>query len=372
MIICQITSMHDWDDDRIYQRACLGLARNGHEVHLVSERPKKIPLNNQIIFHWIEPRTGAKRRWFSSKEAIEKAIKIKADVYHFHDPDLLPHVLKLKRKIPNSNVIYDIHENYAGRFKNWGLPSFLGFFFRIYEKSRMSKMDGFTVVSSSMKSLFNSVNKPSIIIRNSTDIHRLSNLEFNNNEKPDHQIIYTSGTNSHARNCLQTVKSLKYINLHNINFKMLFVGRYEEGIKEEMYEQAKIDTKEYLLEIEGMLPWEDNFVRTTKAFCGCVFYEDNPNNRVGIPNRLFEYMYCELPVVATNFPELRKIVEDTKCGILVDSEDPESIAKAFTFLLKNPIKAKKMGQRGKKAIETQYGYHVDLKNMIEFYKSLMN
>lgn len=373
MRICQITSMHSWDDDRIYQRACLGLARKEDtEVHLIATLPDILPNKSSITFHWITPRTGLKRRWLSSREAIRKAIDVKADIYHFHDPDLLPHILSIKKALPKAKVIYDIHENYVGRFVNWRLPSFLGNIFRSYEKSIISKLDGYSVVSGSMLGLFQSVSTPSLIIRNSTDISRLRNLDLSSLSPFEIPTIYTSGTNSHARHCLQSVKSLKFIEEEQLDYQMLFVGRYMKGIEVELKDQAKRDGTHNKLQLEGMLPWEENFLRTAKAFCGCVFYEDNVNNRVGIPNRLFEYMYCGLPVVATDFPELRKIIEKTECGILVDSEDPQSIANGFIQLLKDPIKAKEMGNKGRKAIEEKYGYHIDIRNTFDFYKSLLN
>jgi glycosyltransferase involved in cell wall biosynthesis len=370
MKVCHITSMHVWDDDRIYQRACLGLIREGIKVQLVAAKPDQLPLDSRVSFYWIKSRFSWKRRWFSSIEAVEKAINVKADIYHFHDPDLLPHVLKIKSKLPKSKVVYDIHENYAGRFQNWGLPSFLGTLFRKYEKFIISKIDGFTVISESMNKLFKNLKTPSIVIRNSTDISRLSGIDFKSIKKYNSPAIYTSGTNSHARHCLQTVKALKYIE-YKKPYQMLFAGKYEKGMKGELMNQAKDDKTSDILRIDSMLSWEENFKRTAKAYCGCVFYEDNPNNRVGIPNRLFEYIYCGLPIVATDFPELRKIIEDTKCGILVNSEDPKSIAKGFNFLLNNPDEATKMGELGKKAIEKKYGYHIDLENTINFYKKLI-
>src|SRR5205085_258756 len=107
----------------------------------------------------------------------------------------------------------------------------------------------------------------------------------NENNLDKAPIIYTSGTHSHERDCLQTVKALPEICKAHPGAKMMFVGRFVGNIKNEMLEQSKVDgTKENLV-LEGMLPWEENFIRTAKAFCGCVFYADNPNNRVGIPNR---------------------------------------------------------------------------------------
>lgn len=368
MRICHITSMHDWDDDRIYQRACLGLAQKGHEVHLVATMPQEdLPLQEKINFHWLRYRQGWKRRWKSSREAIRKAIDVNADIYHFHDPDLLPHIKLLKKKTPGAKVFYDIHENYAGRFSQWGLPGWLGKLFRVYELGIINKLDGITVVSESMKKLFRKTATPAIVTRNSTDLSRLQNLDLGAVKTFNPPVIYTSGTNSHARNCLQSVQALKYVD-DNLEYRMMFVGLFQDGIEKELEAQASKDQTISRLKLEGMLPWEENFLRTARAYCGCVFYEDNPNNQVGIPNRLFEYMYCGLPVLASDFPELKRIVNSTQCGIVVDSDDPKSIAKGIEFLLKKPQEARKMGERGRRAVEEEYGYHVDIERLEDLYK----
>ncbi len=369
--------MHDWEDDRIFQRACAGLARLGHEVHLVAICEEGQETGDfeslGVKVHCLAHLSGCQRRWQGSKAVVKAAIELRAEVYEFHDPDILPHIGFLQKKVPKSVVIYDIHENYAGRFANWGLPSFLGNFFRLYEKSVINKLDGITVVSESMSTLFKGVKTPIEITRNSTDIERLRGIDLPEPDTEKAPVIVTSGSHSHARNCLQTVKALPFL-VEKLTKKpiMQFVGRYIDGMDKEMAAQAEADGTSEYLKIDGMMPWEKNFRRIAKAYCGCVFYEDNPNNRVGIPNRLFEYMYCGIPVLVSDFPELKKVVSQAQCGIVVNSEDPRDIARGLEELLKNPKKAKEMGRRGRQAMEGTYGYHVDLEVLEKFYFKLLS
>lgn len=363
--------MHDWDDDRIFQRACAGLARKGFEVHLVAmARPDQEVNQFQklgVTVHLAPYLQGIFRRWKGSRDVVRLAASLKADIYQFHDPDLLPHINRLKSN--KAAVIYDIHENYAGRFSAWGLPSFLGSWFRKYELYKINRLQGITVVSSSMKQLFKDSGTPAEITRNSTDIERLRGINLNHEVVKDYVEIITSGSHSHARNCLQTVQAIAHLNqLTNEKVKFRFAGRYLQGIEEDMRQAATADNTNNQLIIDGMLPWEQNFSRLAVADVGCVFYEDNPNNRVGIPNRLFEYMYCGLPVVVSDFPELRNIVESADCGVVVNSEDPQDIARGLAQIVTNREKASQMGANGKKAIEEVYGYHIDLDNLISFYQ----
>lgn len=370
--VCHISSMHNnWADDRIYERACQGLNNEGFDVHLVFTRPDNVPQEEGVLFHWIKPRTGFKRRWFSSIEAVDKAIAINADIYHFHDPDLLPHISKIKKKLPNAKVVYDMHENHQVRFTQWGLPSFFGKLYHRYEIKKINQIDGFITTTESMKSLFKETKKPGIVVRNSVSIKRLEHIDIDSVNPFHPPVMYTSGSQSHSRLVLETVQSMKYIP-SDLDYQMMFAGRYSPGIEDELITQAKKDGTDKRLLLEGMIPWDDNFIRTAKAFCGCVFYEDNLNNRVTLPNRLYEYMFSGIPIVVSDFPELRNIVEKANCGVIVNSESPKDIAKAFEFLLRNPEEAKRMGENGRKAIFEDFGYHVDLKNTVEFYHTILN
>ncbi|HYF67662.1 MAG TPA: glycosyltransferase [Ohtaekwangia sp.] len=367
--------MHEWDDDRIYQRACLGLARNGLDVHLVAtgQRTVEEAISPSVTVHLIKPRKGIKRRYFSSKEAITISIKVEADIYHFHDPDLLPHIKRLKSKLPQAVVIYDIHENYVARFYQWRIPVIVkplfSELFRRFELQIIRQIDGFSAVSESLASLFKSTEKPYVIVRNSVDISRLAEINLDT-QKFDHPVIYTSGSNSDDRNIFNTVKALPLILKTHSNVQMMFVGKYVGNAKEQLTRLAHdLNVKDRLV-LGDMLPWEDNFIRTAKAFCGCVFYKKNANNDVTIPNRIYEYMYCGIPVVASDYPELRKIVETANCGILVNADDPNSIAAAINLLLSDMPNAAELGKNGRKAIQEIYGYHNDLATMIKFYSTL--
>jgi len=376
MRICHLTSMHDWDDDRIYQRACLGLARAGNEVHLVAtEGLGNRPVNSDVQFHWIKYRSGWKRRWYSSKEAVQLSIETGASIFHFHDPDLLPHIKKIKLNLPHAKIVYDIHENYETRFYQWKfIPNFLrgtlAKWFRSFEILIIKSIDGYSTVSKSLVQLFTSTQKPSLIIRNTVDVHRLKEVDLNQKKYP-YPVIYTSGTHSHDRNILNTVRALSEIVSDYPKIKVMFAGRYLRSAKQDLQEVANdLNLSDNVL-IEGMLPWTENFTRTARAFCGCVFYKRNANNQVTIPNRIYEYMYSGIPVVASDYPELRRIVESANCGVLVNADDPKSIGEGIYKLLAQPELASELGRNGKKAIEGLYGYHIDMESTINFYRNLI-
>ena len=86
---------------------------------------------------------------------------------------------------------------------------------------------------------------------------------------------------------------------------------------------------------------------------------------------MFEYMSAGLPVIASNFPKWKNIIDETNCGICVNPLDPNEIAKAIEFFLTNPEKAKEMGQNGRKLIEKKYNWSIEEKKLNAFYSSLV-
>ena len=370
MIICHVTSMHPYNDDRIFERACKGLNSIGEKVILIATHEGDIDIEGiQVV--GLKERKGISRRVFSSFEAFRKAKKTKADVFHFHDPDLIPWMLILSWL--KRNVIYDVHENYESRVVKLP-PKFLKkVYSRIYRKVEnlfSSGFSGITVVTPSMKNLFKGVKKPIEITDNVVYVSRLKDVALPS-QKDERLTIYTSGTNSKSRNCLQTIDALPHILKEVPDVIMKFVGRYyPESYKDLLKQRAlELGVSEYV-SVEGMIPWEENFIRTARAHIGCVFYEDNLNNKVTLPNRLYEYMFCGVAVLGEDFPEVRRVLEDSGAGLCVNSNSPESIAEKAIYMLKNPEVMYEMGRKGREAVLERYNFENELSRLDQFYKQI--
>ena len=371
MRVCQVTSMHTWDDDRIYQRACLGLARSGIDVHLVATEGAGVDECRVPVVR-LTPRKGLRRRLFSSLKAVLGAGRIGADVYQVHDPDLLPWVWLLKQ--PGVVVIYDVHENYAARAERLPKPirSVTSRLIREVEKMILRRMDGFVAVTESLAKMLADAKVPSTIVRNTVDAHRLEGVLPDGAAPSKTPVIYTSGTIASDRGCRELVEAMPAVLARFPEARLMFAGRYPGGFDRVLRETAESEGVKDSVVLDGMIAWEDNFKRTARAFCGCVLYARNQNAEVALPNRLFEYMYCGIPVVVEDLPELRQVVDTVGCGVLVDSRDQDSLVQGLGQLLEDRERAQEMGQRGRDAIMGEWGYQADLAKMIIFYRQLLD
>jgi len=94
---------------------------------------------------------------------------------------------------------------------------------------------------------------------------------------------------------------------------------------------------------------------------------DIANNKL----KLFEYMSAGIPVVASNFPLWKEIVEGNNCGICVDPLKPKEIADAIRYLLEHSEEAKEMGENGRKAVEEKYNWETESKKLLQIYRELL-
>jgi glycosyltransferase involved in cell wall biosynthesis len=97
---------------------------------------------------------------------------------------------------------------------------------------------------------------------------------------------------------------------------------------------------------------------------GIVTFLPEPNHIEAQPNKLFEYMSAGIPVIASDFPLWREIVESNYCGLCVDPEDPKSIAVAIDWLLEHPLEAEQMGKNGQRAVLERYNWDNEARTLV--------
>ncbi len=237
--ICHLTSVHTRNDTRIFLKECKSLVDAGYETYLVVADGKKNEVNNNIhIIDIGRKKSRLVRIFYSTYKVYKAAVKINADIYHFHDPELIPVglLLKLKRK----KVIFDIHENIVEqiKLKSWlsGIAKFI--FSNLFKLiNRLIARCFFLILAeNSYEAIYRKYTSNYSIILNMPRVDLLNNFLVEN--RKGNEIFYIGGI-SNERGLDVVLEALNILEKKKIDLKMHFIGPVEEDINTLNYKNLK-------------------------------------------------------------------------------------------------------------------------------------
>ena len=166
--VCHVTSVHPRYDVRIFLKECVSLAKAGYEVTLLCADNLPAEIRDGVTIKSVDyfPSGRIKRILGAKKAMLKGALEIDADIYHLHDPELLPVALSLKNR--GKIVIFDSHEDYPLNIfhKEWIpklLRNFISWLYSIIENRTFKKVDAVISVTPQMTERIRNLNKNSIL-----------------------------------------------------------------------------------------------------------------------------------------------------------------------------------------------------------------
>jgi glycosyltransferase involved in cell wall biosynthesis len=371
--ICHITTVHKRYDTRIFQKQCLSLANAGFEITLLCADGIENEVSKGIKIESIKfnSKNHIFRIFIASKKIYSLALSKNADIYQIHDPELISVGLKLKKK--GKKVIFDSHEDLPRQIleKDWIPKIFRHLISRLTEIYINRSIKYFNAVLTVTPHIVDVLRKSSsnvVMITNYpiVDVNK-ENITFEDYISKKNILCY-SGTvyrNSLQKNILEAIENVKDI-------KYTIVGSIEDSLLSEL-RQCKSWQKVNLI---NRVPKEELIEIYNKATIGIVMFEYSPNmghNRGTLGNnKIFEYMYNEMPIICTDFLLWKEIVKKYNCGICVSPNDIDSLRKAIEYLIENKEEAYKMGQNGKKAVLDQFNWNTQEKIYIDAINKIVN
>jgi len=158
------------------------------------------------------------------------------------------------------------------------------------------------------------------------------------------------------------VKALEFVDI-----RLDLAGEIPEGFKQELQKEIGWSKVNEL----GYIDRKQSLKVKSESIAGVVTFLALPNHINAQPNKIFEYMASGIPVIGSNFPLWKEIIEDNNCGICVDPTEPLKIAEAIKYLQENPDAATEMGENGKKMVLEKYNWQAEEKKLINFYLNIL-
>ena len=364
-----LTSVHPPFDVRIFHKECKSVARAGYEVTLIAGHDCD-EIVDGVHLRGISRRSNRiSRMIWSTWDVCCKALREDADLYHFHDPELIP--VGLLMRLKKKHVIYDVHEDvqadvatkvYIPRPIRRPLAWFAGAIERLSSRC----FSAIVPATPGIRRRFGFRPRDTVVISN----YPLLDVNVCRAQRPwserSASVVY-AGLISKDRCIGSVVQAMGLLPL-GVKATLNLAGAFSPpGYAQELASTPGWSRVKVLGAVDH--PEVARFLSEARA--GLCVYRPDANSLEGIPTKLFEYMQAGIPVIASDFPGFRAIVSTERCGLLVDPLDPASIARAIEYLLGHPEEAREMGQRGQEAVRKTFNWVSEESKLLALYAALL-
>ncbi|MEE9162856.1 MAG: glycosyltransferase family 4 protein [Candidatus Neomarinimicrobiota bacterium] len=372
MRVLMVSSVHRWDDVRIYHKEARSLAKIA-DVRLVAVQGRTpVRLPDAAISVECLPLNGAQPgngepillRLRRIAAIARRVLQWKYDVLHFHDPELIP--VGWLAKLRGKPVIYDIHEDYPAQIlsKIWinrlfRAPS--SRLFSFFENLFARRLRFLITAGPILKERFEKINPSTEVIGNFPLSHELNHPTAWHRKNND---ICFVGFITRIRGLSEVMEALDSVNGVTLNLAGSFFSKEfeQELASRQAWDKVRHwgwSERETVAKILGI------------SKIGIVTFLPYPNHFDLRSNKMFEYMSAGIPVIASHFPAWKNVIDRYECGICVDPENPEEIAEAIKYLLHNDKIAQQMGANGRQAVEQTFNWEREEKKLFKVYQSIL-
>jgi glycosyltransferase involved in cell wall biosynthesis len=369
--LCHFSTAHTTLKSRSYHMQCKPLADAGIEVHYVSPAAMD-GADSAIHFLQWPHRAGRTTILLGVVTLLRTLLQLRADLYHFQDPELLPLAFVMKL-VFRKRVIFDCYEDFASMaYTKRDLPRiarpFVASLTGAIQKLAAICFDGImTADPLTLRRVARSGRSAKLTFYN------FPNLDFFPTPRPrakDFDLVYRGGLSQRAGTWL-LLDAMRLLALRGKVARLLLIGycdnaRVENKLRERIRNLGLCDS----IQLRGRMEHEEMASSLGRARIGVSPLQDIPKFRRNIPVKIFEYWACSLPVVSSNLPPIRPFFKNVNGGLLFPPGEVEALAQSIEWLLDHPEAARRMGQRGRAAIETRFKHQSEVHKLLKFYSQL--
>ena len=341
--IAHVTSLHPAFDTRIFHRECRSLSDAGYDVVLLAPHDRDETVDGIRIRALRIPKGRLARATMGSREVLRAALREPASVFHVHDPELLPVALALK--CAGRQVVYDAHEDvprdvltkaYLPPMLRRAVAAAAG----AAEWSAGRLLDGIVGATPEITKRF--PEDRAVTVQN---FPLLAEFALNGRSVPYGEraarVAYIGGLTD-IRGAIEMLDAMAQLPATS-PLTLTLAGRFATAAVE-----ARMRAHPGWARVT-YAGWQDRSgVRDLlgQVRAGLVLLHPTRAFQDSYPVKMFEYMAAGLPIIASDFPLWRRILDGAGAGLLVNPRDPSAIREAVEWVLANPVEAEQMGRRG--------------------------
>lgn len=391
--VAHLTSHHNILDNRLFYRECSSLAAAGYEVVLIAQHDRDEVKDGVCILAVPRYRNRFERVIVTTTRVVWRALRERPAIFHFHDPELILWGLFLR--LLGKKVIYDVHEDFtqAAGVRPWvpGALRPLLELFTDFTAWLAHKTMTIVIAERYYERRFPGATK----VLNYPHLERslaLQAIERRPEARPETIRLLYIGNVTWSRGAFIHAELARRLP----GCEILISGSCSADVAAEIRARSG-DATLGIVAPDGSIAWEKRSSEpaetvSTLILDGVGFYV--PHERMlaalreewtaGIAvfphtehyyekelTKFFEYMAAGLPVILSNFPNWRALIEAPKAGLYVDPTDWDAIVAAVEWLQAHPQEAIEMGRNGRRAVQERFNWQSQADELLKLYGSLL-
>lgn len=370
--ICILTTAHPTSDQRIFHKQAKTLVKRGFDVKAIAHH-NKTGYQNDIKILSLGNADSRVNRWRNIYKTYRMAVRIDADVYHFHDPELLP-VGALLACRTDGQVIYDAHEYYpdAIYMREWipyPIRAPLSRVFPAIESAFAQQIDAIITADEPTSEAFRQRGHNQVVtIRNFPRTESIT-IDPSIVERNHEHLLSYVGQLSSERGLFRMLKLVARLQADEDIGLWLLGGFKNDETKRRTQAFIADHNLEKHIRLFGRVNYEEIFSYLAATDLGLALLDRERCQR-NVPTKLFEYMLSGLPVVATRGRSIKRYL-DREIGVFVPENDTEAQATLIADLLANEIRRSEMGTQAAKRARSNYSWECEEERLLNLYMTLV-
>jgi glycosyltransferase involved in cell wall biosynthesis len=308
----------------------------------------------------------AVKTWSLNRRFIRAGLATGADVWHCHDLNTLYAGSVCKRRRPGTRLVYDSHELATERSRMSALRRRWA---RCNERRGLPFADEVVLTTATRAAhvaRLYGIPMPTVLrnvperigIEEGWDLRELLGIE------PVDRILLYQGSIQEYRGIEETIEALDH--LEHCVFVVVGYGHHRPALEQMVHRRGLDDRVRFF----GPIPNDRLLWYTASADVGmCVIRGTSLSYRWSMPNKLFEYMMAGIPVVASDYEEMGRVVREEGVGEVCDPGDPADIARAVRIVLDGPDGGTAYRNAARRAVE-RYNWEVEQQVLLDLYRRL--
>lgn len=367
--IAHLTSVHARYDVRIFLKECTSLARHGHSVRLYVADGKGDEVRNGVEIRDVGKRGGRFMRMLFAPWALRAAVRRDGiQLAHFHDPEIIPAALALHWQ--GVKVIYDAHEDVPRQIltKRWlpqGSHRVVARLFEWLENFAARRFAAVVTSTPHIAARFHAAGARAINVNNFPMADELAidrAAAPAGPAAPEPRTICYVGGISDIRGIKEVLQALPAARA-----RLLLAGPFQTpGLQARLRAMPEWRHVEYL----GVIDRAGVRQVLARSQLGVVLLHPVSNYLDSLPIKMFEYMSAGLPVLASDFPLWRHIIDTADAGACVNPLDPQAVANILNDMLGDPQRLRRQGEAGRQAVHGRYNWANEERTLLQLYRDL--